>query len=441
MDPSDPCPDPPPPPGPDNCKTDDVPVKNKINREILYDRDDGGDNGCWSLIASGDSVTSAHFMPQSAVPLPGLLCPGTSERNTGPGNDYVFSWAGAAGTDWDSTAGVFTGDDLFGGGDYYNFARVGFDTTQMLTVTKKDPDSCGTPWDRTLTVPRLAKHTPFGLVLTAAKYEIQDKKRDVAWVTTGGVNDTNWLGARGPGITGADVWWGGVLLPYSACELLRVAALSTEFMRRSSSFTVTPTGRAPLVFRADNPVENGQYMQALLGDGGTCEITVARQRVARFVVPKFNIATSGPTIKGNIASMVTDGLKAGIKRIVWVGYYDMSWAEVDIRGLLQAMIPSERYVNLIMRQGLPERVPMFSAQAQPMVQGFLGQLDSYICAGVDAGAKAAGNVPGTAACTNWQWPGFNGAADMQSTVVGGTPHPSQQGMAKLAKMVMKMLPQ
>jgi hypothetical protein len=259
-------------------------------------------------------------------------------------------------------------------------------------------------------------------------------------VTTGGVNDTNWLSARVAGQ--APDWFAGVLLPYSACEVLASASLANFFMRHSSWFTVTPEGMEPYTFDAGNPVKNSQYMQALLSTGGTCALQVAKFRPIRFQVPKFNIATSGPTIAANVATMVQGGLQAGIKKIIWVGYYDMSWAKVDIRGLLQAMIPSETVVNFIMsRAGLPETMSIFSNRATPVVQGFLSQLDGKICEGVDAGVKAAGNVGGTAACTNWQWANFNSPDDMQTTVVGGMPHPSLQGMAKLATMVMQMLHQ
>jgi hypothetical protein len=399
------------------------PPVDAVAREILEERA-GDKDGCWSLVASGDSVTSAHNQVNSGVPTAAFPCPGTTAIGTGIGNDHRFSYA----------YGVFTGDPRFGAGAYYNFARTGFDTRQMLTAGAATTDACNNKWGDTIRNPALRASNPFALVLRAAGYEMA-KGRKVAWATTGGVNNTNWT---------------GLLINYAACDLLGRVSRANAVLRNTSTFVVTPTGQAAHTF--DGTIADGQSLTGLLQRGGTCNFSIPRVVNRTFTVPLFNIATSGPVITADITTMVSGGLVAGISKIVWVGYYDMSLATINISGALAGLGVPAATITAILRvlaqAGIGQIVPFVSGGGARglVVQGYLDQLDDAICKGVGLGALSAQlliapiPVPGTASCTRWKDAGFTAATDMQDTAPGGSPHPSTAGHAKLAKMVIGLLP-
>jgi hypothetical protein len=358
------------------------------------------------------------------VPTAAFPCPGTTAIGTGIGNDHKFSYA----------YGVFTGDARFGAGSYYNFARTGFTTRQMLTAGAATTDACGNKWGDTIRNPALRASTPFALVQRAAGYE-KAKGRKVAWITTGGVNNTNWT---------------GLLINYTACDLLGRVSRGNAALRATSTFVVTPTGRAAHTF--DGTISDGQSLTSLLQLGGTCNFSIPRVVNQTFTVPLFDIATSGPVITADVSTMVAAGLVAGIDKIVWVGYYDMSLATIDIGGALAGLgVPPATITAILaaLRQvGIQPIVPFVSGGGARgiVVQGYLDKLDDAICQGVGVGALRAQlalapiPVPGTASCSRWRDAGFTAATDMQNTAPGGSPHPSTAGHAKLTKMVIGLLP-
>jgi hypothetical protein len=140
--------------------------------------------------------------------------------------------------------------------------------------------------------------------------------------------------------------------------------------------------------------------------------------------------------------MVKAGLLAGVKQIVWVGYYDMSYAQVDPKRLLLDYGLDEKFVPNL------RKVPFFETPgAQNEVRKYLDVLTDWICSAVAVGkaqadlqAKVDGKpVPGPADCIGWKDAGFKGPDDMQDTAPGGSPHPSEAGQKKLAAAVQKKL--
>jgi hypothetical protein len=131
-----------------------------------------------------------------------------------------------------------------------------------------------------------------------------------------------------------------------------------------------------------------------------------------------------------------------VKQIVWVGYFDMSYAQVDPKRLLADYgVPDGWIPNL-------RKVPFFETPgAQAEVRTHLTNLVDWICAGVaqgklqaDAKALVAGKPkPGPADCLGWKDAGFTSPDDIQDTAPGGSPHPSEAGHKKIAAAVQKKL--
>jgi hypothetical protein len=223
---------------------------NPMEREILDTRPPPAnppkDCRFTSLIASGDSVTSSHNQEKSGVPGPNK-CPGTVKN----GNDDRFSYAYR----------TFSDMDRFKGGDYYDFARTGFGTVEMYGPNKDDKldpktkDTCDNAWGDTIRHPDNRGISPSGLVLRAIDYE-KSKGKDPVWVSTGGVNNTNWV---------------SMLKGYAACHVLRL------MFSNAPGQTMTIRGEA-LQARYDSndaakKKHDDELEVQLITKGGKCQFT------------------------------------------------------------------------------------------------------------------------------------------------------------------------
>ncbi|HZN19245.1 MAG TPA: hypothetical protein VFB84_13880 [Micromonosporaceae bacterium] len=134
------------------------------------------------LVATGDSVTSAHHQWGFGTG----LCNRTSADFRGlTGNHAKFSYVGRY---FDNLNPNVV--------EYYNFARTGFSTGEMRTSAANNPDGCGNNWGRAFPPVALAD-----AVVRKAKAD----NRKAYFVTTGGVNNTNWTTVL-PSSSSAGAW-------------------------------------------------------------------------------------------------------------------------------------------------------------------------------------------------------------------------------------------
>ncbi len=393
-----------------------------VSEEVL---DSKSGRGCWSMVATGDSVTSAHIQTTSGIATKANPCPNTIGGVTGVGNAWKSSYARIA-----------FKDARFSGGDYFNFARTGFTTSDMLNATATTLDACSNRWIDTLRN-KDNPVSPFYQMLQATAFEHAQNQK-VAWVSSGGVNDTNWV---------------GVLQDFGICNALRTAVGKAG---GRLALDVTPLGSHK--FRVNDSTLYDTVMADLLLRGGTCTLwtqpfsgvysprVLPTVKYGTFGVRKFDLAEVAPGISGRVAYMVRNALAQGVDKIVWVGYYDMAMAQMDKAGALANLsyglteggfLPTVRdSILAAISAYLPSEIPMFNTQAlRNAVHDTLTQLDKAICDGVKNGA--AGNPAAT--CLDWTAPGFSTALQTQATAMGGSPHPSDAGHKAIGAAVVKAL--
>ena len=235
------------------------------------------------LVATGDSLTSAHN--QTADHLD--HCRNTTDdpiRKKRPmiGNDGFFSYAGKY---FDANPQLI---------EYYNFARTGFSLNDITRANAATTDGCGQAWGRHQSPSQLA-----ATVITQAKRDNQS----AYFVTTGGINDTNWV---------------QIMTETLTCRALHTTRIE---QRRFQWFANGGGGK-------ENVVPNG----------GTCVATAAWPigEIYRNVVPAFRADFAA--IGANAQALVHQMLTAGADRVVWVLYYDLNPALISIRHIVAHQI-------------------------------------------------------------------------------------------------------
>jgi hypothetical protein len=234
--------------------------------------------------------------------------------------------------------------------------------------------------------------------------------------------------------------WSTMLKNYVECSAIESIAHQLAILGslRIFTMTITPTGVA--AHNVDGSSSDILSLNLLLANGGTCRYSgvggIAGTKLV--TVPAFNLPTTGPGITADISAMVGAAVAAKIDKITWVGYYDISPATIDIAAALSMWAPTPALGTWFQSQwaafGLPASFPLSRNATQTATfQRDETDLSTAICKGVAAGA--AGAPAGTASCTTWQTPGFAASTDIQSTVVGGMPHPSAAGHAKLTALL------
>lgn len=349
-------------------------------------------------------MTSAHNQWASGIPSAGDPCPNTTRGVAGTGNEPSFSYAFR----------VFHGAAKFAGGNYYNYARTGYTTGDMRFATNATTDACANRWGKGA--------SPFGMVLATAGWE-KSQQRKVAWVTTGGVNNTNWSTMLGE---------------FVMCSMAQSA------WRYSTGMTITPNGGA--AHRLNGSNQDMLALDQLLARGGSCTFSFPFAGSTTVNVPAFDLPTTGPGITADVSAMVAGAVAAKLDRIIWVGYYDISPAVVEVPGMIRATLTArgwnatmiELLINRLARSGFPATFPISRNAAQTTtLRTNLTALNTAICSGVAAGQRGA--PAGAVTCTTWPMAGFSVPGDIQRTVKGGMPHPSSAGHGKLATMVLRII--
>jgi hypothetical protein len=324
------------------------------------------------FVATGDSLTSAHH--QFGF---GDMCQATSfDRRMLTGNHATFSYAGR----------YFAMDPNII--EYYNFARTGFGTGDMLGAGAATADACGNAWGR--------GNSPVALADTVIRKAKADGHK-AYYVTTGGVNNTNWT---------------AVLSKLIECRGMEF--MQQTIIPRSTFNWAAVGGRAGIVT-----------------NGGSCILRVSppwwlfqQDWFHRIAVPPYNGVGMAGAITADVGRVMNTIIAAGADKIVWMLYYDLAPANVDIAnfGLKHARARVPGWVaDLMPVQIAANNQPLIDPMWVGAVRGLIANLNAAITAGVPANPRVRA-APA---------PGFL-AVDIQNTAIGGSPHPSAAGHTKLA---------
>lgn len=327
-------------------------------------------NGRVVLTATGDSVTSAHHQFGFGAG----VCDNTSAdlRNL-KGNNGIFSYVNGY---FNANPNVI---------DYHNMARTGFGTVEMLGAARGTLDACANPWARALSPVPLA-------AARIAKAKADGHK--AYHVTTGGVNNTNWT---------------TVLTQLIKC--------------RAMEFGVNALPRTTLTWNAIGG------RAGIVTNGGGCTMRVRSpffwqaDWFFRIGVPRYDGPAQAAAITAGVTATVNAIMAAGADKFVWMLYYNLNPANVDIGNFAWRYIRLYApgwVAGLLPPQAAPVLVPLIDPMWVGAVTALVNNLNNAIIAGIPANPKVR-----TAAA-----PIFVGA-DIQVTAIGGSPHPSPAGHAKL----------
>ncbi len=331
-----------------------------------------------SLVAIGDSVTSAHI--QTGF---GDNCAHTTSDTTRRlrGNDGRTSYAG-------QYVDRLNGDVV----RYYNVARTGFDTALMRQVAANNTDACGQPWARNA--------APIELLFGAVR-QARHAGDHVYAVGTAGANDTNWVKIIENALT---------------CRALQYVD------------SKVPAALARLVW--STPTE--EMPANLIPDGGACIFltTVAGEDLRlRFEVPAYNGPMKLGQVTENVRAMTDAMLRAGADKVVWMSYHDISPAQIDIAGYIEALVRARLPENV--RNELPHLdahlVHLIDQRFAGAVQTMINGMNSAVSAGLPDDDKVTMADPAV------------GAGGIQVTMIGGSPHPNQAGHGQLAQELKETL--
>jgi hypothetical protein len=328
------------------------------------------------LVATGDSLTSAHHQTADHLDHCGSTASDpVRKKRPMVGNDGFFSYAGKY---FDANPQLV---------EYYNFARTGFSLNDMTRATAATTDGCGQAWGRNQAPATLA-----ATVIAQAKRD----NRLAYFVTTGGINDTNWVQVMSETIT---------------CRAMHT-------MRREQP-------------RFQWFANGGGGKENVVPNGGSCVATAAWPigEIYRNAIPAFS--ANFAVIGANAQTIVHQMLTAGADRVVWMLYYDLNPALISIRHLVAHQL------------GQNPRAPRFFDIARlgdgivPVVDPIWK--DAAIKIQTDLNAAIVKTLPQNLPADLWAkvrlvTPHL-GTDDIQRTAKGGSPHPSDAGHQKMAKLL------
>ncbi|HZM75246.1 MAG TPA: hypothetical protein VFC19_05940 [Candidatus Limnocylindrales bacterium] len=341
------------------------------------------------FVAAGDSLTSSHWQTDFSLAMCG---DGTRKDDRDlVGNHAIFSYAGRY---YRNNGQILK---------YYNFARTGFKTWDMLNAGMGTPDACGNPWGRNASPAALAK-------------DVIDKAKQLGhtayFVTTGGINDTNWT---------------DVLRQLTICRVF-------DWFNRQ-----TP----PLVTRLSWEATGGGGKALVLPNGGSCTLKVFNPNLLQkdFAywngVPPFSGADPEvrAAITRQVKGVVDEILGVRVDKLVWMKYYDMSGAKIDIgnygyKYLKFLLSPTMQY--LLPRLPVEVNVDLIDDAHKVATQ----QLQTDLNKAIENGLPLATNPKVKFAAADPTKPGqVIGDDDIQKTALGGCPHPNEDGQTKLATIL------
>jgi streptogramin lyase len=366
------------------------------------------------IVATGDSVTSAQNQFVSGIPgnlgIPGVpanapVCPNISADQRGlTGDDGRFSYAGRYFRM--SLTAV----------EYWNFARTGYGTGDMLDPTP-GADACGNAWTGDAAAGGVKSPADSAAAVISAAHA---KGYNTYYVTTGGVNNTNWTSVLG------------------SLAICRAWA--------NASTMLGPYGLGAVTATVTWNAAGGE--QGIFPAGGTCTLTVAypggtatwTQKVPAYNglagIPCSQPPPGGPElacINADATTIVNKELAAGADKVVWMQYYDMTLANVDVGDLLWAYLRSVGYFAGVLPAQPPRYlVPLLDPLWQPAAKSFINQLNVAIFNGINSAGSPK---------VKMGYPGIVDSTNIQATGIGGSPHPNSAGQLNMALLLRKVLSQ
>ncbi|GIF51643.1 hypothetical protein Afe04nite_61820 [Asanoa ferruginea] len=320
------------------------------------------------LVATGDSITSAHLQMKSSD----KTCGHVSQDHRGhPGNNGFFSYVGRYAN---ANKNVV---------DYYNFARTGYSTGQIIGAGPNDTDACGFPWGRNSSPLSMAE---------AEVVKAKEAGHHAYFVTTGGINDTNWT---------------DVLRSLAFCRGLEFVA-----------------DRLSLHVNWANP----KGKEGIFTEGGGCVLTLHNPITNKdtnlsATVPRFNGPEVFASIGNNANSIVNTMLDAGADKVVWMLYYDIVPAVTDAGTVAELMIRAQ------LPDWIANRVPNLGPRLLPLIDPlWIGQAREVMTA---INTNIIFNMPLRDHLQVVGAPDLT-RLEMQETGVSGSPHPNAIGHDRLA---------
>ncbi|GAB3084022.1 hypothetical protein [Micromonospora schwarzwaldensis] len=350
------------------------------------------------LVATGDSVTSAHIQVKNHhEPRKCAVNQNTRADQRGlPGNDMTSSYAGRYVTELNR--------DVV---EYYNFARTGMGTGDILGAPATYPDACENVWSRT---------SPPAALAEAAVAKAKQDRRKAYFVTTGGINNTNWTQvAQGIAMCGM-------------AELMRTEMVK-YFIRNNLPLNAVmrwydTTGKQ---IARDDVIKGGAcqvVLQENVNAGNEKEVTVDR---LRFTVPAFDGPANYAKITADANAITTRMVRAGADKVVWMGYYDITPAKVALGAFAQTYVQNTKLPDPV--KGALPNIPDVEVDlvTQPawktQVQAWTKDVNNAIRASILPADPIVRFQPAPALTSD----------KIQKTLIGGCPHPNLTGHDELAK--------
>ena len=344
-----------------------------------------------TLVAAGNSLVSAHHQTGFGVG----TCDETAADGRGlKGNDANFSFAGKY---YEANPQIV---------EYYNFARTGFSTKDFVAAAAADTDGCETPWNRNDTPLNLSKK-----VIQAAKAA----GRSAYFVADGGINNTNWVKLVGQ---------------LGKCYGIDFAVNNLLTGARNFGVQVDFYYVVPKVAPNDPP---RGLKKNIVKKGGACYGTVTvlgRVWWTRIDVPAYNgPGSDAPSelskrIKKDVGDAIQVLLNAGTDKIVWMLYFNINPAKVDVANLGLAWARAQMPAWLA--RWLPNSVWAWEVA---LVEGdFAGDVNTMT---TNLNNEIKGGIPVNAKVKAYEPVNLLGTDEIQKTAIGGCPHPNDNGHVKL----------
>ena len=353
------------------------------------------------LVAAGDSLTSAHIQTGYGL---GRCDNTAADFRKLTGNEATKSYA----------AKYFQLNKQIT--DYYNFARTGFSTINMLGAKATDTDACGTKWDRTKPPVGLAED-----VIAAAK---KQAGTSAYFVTTGGINNTNWT---------------DVLKEMAKCAGLETVMNSGLVTFKNKFYYVVPKVDAndPPLGRKKNLIRKGGacvamvWVPKVIGE----DLKVTRIKVDPYDGPGGDAVSADSKKIGTDAAQIAQAvLNKGADKVVWMLYYDINPAQINLNEFAKALLAKEAPVLEGVAAILPKnsKMSLIDPLFVPDVRAFVKAINDDLSTNLAAlkNPKVSIIDPGKAAANL-----LLVAGDIQETAAGGSPHPNDSGHTKLCTML------
>jgi hypothetical protein len=349
------------------------------------------------LVAAGDSVTSAHEQANSAASTD-CTKNGTTKDHRGLwGNHMLFSYAGKYYTNLNKNIS-----------EYYNFARTGFSTDDIIKAGAATTDACKNTWNRV--------KPPLGLSDDAVKAAKRANKK-AYFVTTGGINNTNWT---------------TILSQFAQCrglEVLTEAFKATAFSTNDTKFEWWARGELP--GKPDKIIDNGGGCRATWWVPRPWPFPPLLLNPIRIGIPAYD--GPGSANPSNLAKQIADDAKtivntmlaAGADRVVWMLYYSILPAEVDLKAVVSDILGAYAGIRYL-KNVVPRIFNLAEASLVPV--GLVGKiriLEQNLNNEIKSKFPVNAKLVAQAAPLMF-------AGDIQKTVPMGCPHPNDRGHTKLA---------